>query len=147
MQYGRDASNFRASFTSVDRGLHSINHGDSDSLDEWTQNMIVIERFFAEQFAHLALSLDAIPEGDGTLLDNTLLLWFHEQALGRRHDRRDYSFVVAGGRAHGIRTGRKHTFSGEPHNQLLMALCHAMDVDPDGDTFGNPEYRGVISLA
>ena len=62
-------------------------------------------RLHAGQFASLVKHLDEVPEGDGTLLDNTLVLWITELGNGQ-HDYSPCMVVTAGGSASGISQGR-----------------------------------------
>ena len=50
-------------------------------------------------------ALDAIPEGDGTMLDNTVVFWCNELAKGNSHDLKNSHFVVAGGAVTSKSTG------------------------------------------
>jgi hypothetical protein len=82
--------------------------------------------------------LDQIPEQDGTVLDNTIVVWCNELAKGNAHNRRDMPYVIAGGTGGAFRMGRHVQYAGDDHNNLLVSLCRAMDVQVD--TFGNPAY-------
>ncbi len=116
---------------------HDISHkGDGDAVGR--QQMIDINTFFAEQFAYMLELMDAVPEGDGTLLDNTAVLWCNELSRGNAHSRTDMAYVLAGGCGGYFRTGRWLNYAGENHNDLLVSLCHAMGVPVA--TFGNPAY-------
>src|SRR5690606_10479830 len=60
----------------VGGGHHAIAHAGPHA------SLIAINRFHAEQLAYLVGQLDAVPEGDGTLLDNTVVMWINELGLG-----------------------------------------------------------------
>lgn len=62
--------------------------------------------FWASHFAYLAHRLAAIPEGDGTMLDNTLLVWGVESGTNHSHRPGDMQYLLIGGRNIGIRTGQ-----------------------------------------
>jgi hypothetical protein len=47
-------------------------------------------------------------------------------------------YLLAGSCGGTFKTGRYLDFKGDPHNNLLVSLCQAMDVDVS--TFGNPAY-------
>lgn len=120
-------------------GHHSIAHkGDEDTV-KVAQNTL-INKWYAEQLAYLLDRLAAIPEGDGTVLDNTVVLWTNEQAKGNNHDRHDMPYVLAGSAGGYFNTGRYLEFSGQTlgHNRLLVSLLNAMGIE--ADSFGNPEY-------
>lgn len=116
---------------------HDISHrGDGDAVGR--QQMIEINNWFAAQFAHLIGLMNQIDEGNGSLLDNSVVVWCNELAKGNAHSRRDMAYVLAGSCGGHLRTGRHLQFGGDYHNDLLVSLCQAMDVDVD--TFGNPAY-------
>ncbi|MEM9194349.1 MAG: DUF1552 domain-containing protein [Myxococcota bacterium] len=82
-------------------------HGTSDTA---YMHMANYYRYHAEQFAALVGYLDGVPEGDGTLLDNTMVIWLTELATGG-HDLADGLAVVAGGSASGLHPGRYVRFA------------------------------------
>jgi len=85
-------------------GHHSAAHGDSiDSVSD----LEAINRLHADRFNALLTALDAVPEGAGTLLDNTVAVWLHELGIGEfTHGRADVGMVLAGGRSVGMAQGR-----------------------------------------
>jgi hypothetical protein len=91
--------------------------------------------------------MKAMPEGDGSMLDNTLLLWCNELAKGNIHGHADAPYVLAGRAGGGLRTGRLLSYAGGstvPHNNLLVSLLNAMGL-PD-TTFGKAEWcQGPLS--
>ncbi|XXT23498.1 DUF1552 domain-containing protein [Sorangium sp. So ce429] len=116
---------------------HALSHS-SPGHQAKQQQLVDIGRWQAEQLAYLLGKLDAVPEGAGTLLDNTIVLWCTDISAGQSHSRRDMPYVIAGRAGGALRTGRFLSFAGDPHNNLLVALCNAMGVDVS--TFGNPAY-------
>jgi hypothetical protein len=128
----------------ISEGHHSLAHkGDEDTL-KVAQNT-AINRWHAEQLAYFIQRLKEIPEGDGSVFDNTVILWTNEQAKGNNHDRRSMPYVLAGSAGDYFRTGRYVSQTSETaHNKLLVSLMNAMGIE--GDTFGNPDY-GTGSIA
>jgi hypothetical protein len=117
---------------SITTGHHTLSH-DSNKKVELAQ----IDTWYAEQFAYLISKLKAIPEGSGTALDNTVLLWSNENSKGWIHDHASMPFVMAGRAGGALRTGRFLKFTGRvPHNNLLVSILNLMDVP--ATTFGNP---------
>lgn len=117
-------------------GFHSMSH--LGASNESAQNELISAcRWYAEQFRDFLAMLDSVPEGDGTLLDHTIVLWNTEVAAGNSHTYRNMPYVLAGG-THHFRTGRYLSFDGEPHNPLLVSICQAMGVEVT--TFGDPDY-------
>jgi len=99
-----------------------------------------VARWEMSQFAYLLHRLEQKEEGDSTLLDNTVVLYLNEFGDGT-HSHSDMMYLVAGGGAGAIQTGQWIQSNGAPHNQLLLALLRAFDID-DVDTFGDPQYCG-----
>lgn len=143
-------------FTSTG-GHHSLAHKGDDEAEYIAKNT-AINRFFAEQLGTLIDQLKAIPEGDGTAFDNTLVFWTNEQNKGNTHDLADMPYVLAGSAGGVIETGRYLRFApelsqrrgekGESHNRLLTTILRAMGLSDTefGDTeFGAEELPGIVS--
>ena len=76
----RDLSSLYYPFLDVREGHHGASHDDlSDGYER-------ISRFHLSQLAYLAQKLDAMPEGEGTVLDNCCLLWLSNMWAGWKHD-------------------------------------------------------------
>lgn len=109
-----------------------------DGSDEGFKKVAEIERWVATQFAYLISKMDSIVEGDGTLLDHSVVVWMKEQANGSTHSRRDYPVVMAGSASGAFKTGRAFSAGGKSHSGLLIAIANAMDVPTE--KFGDPNF-------
>ena len=90
--------------------------------------MVNYHKVHAQQFAGMINAFKAVPEGSGTMLDNTILIWMNELANGW-HDLSRMMYVIAGGKNLGFQTGRylKYAETGpNPYNLLMTS--------PYGDT-------------
>jgi hypothetical protein len=138
LQWSRSVSQTRFTWLGINEGHHDLSHlGDDDpvAIDKLTR----INTWYTGQLASLIAKLKAIPEGDGTLLDNTLILFCNELAKGNTHSREDASYVLAGRAGGALDTGRFLHFEGAvPHNNLLVSLLNALGI-PD-QTFGEPDW-------
>lgn len=122
----------------IREGHHSLAHKGDEDTPKVEQNT-AINAWFSEQLAYLIAKLKSIPEGNGTVFDNTVIFWTNEQAKGNNHDRRRMPYLLAGSAGNYFRTGRYVSpVPGAGHNRLLVSLMNAMEVE--GDTFGNPEF-------
>lgn len=117
------------------KGFHALAHKEEEP--ESRAKLVKIHTWYAEQLAYLLDKLAAIREGDGTLLDNTIVVWFNELGTGS-HSHERTPWVIAGNADGVFKTGQLVSFPGEPHNRLLLTLCNAMGV-PD-KTFGDPDF-------
>jgi hypothetical protein len=124
----------------VNNGHHNAAHvGPADDL-------LGINRLHAEQFAGLIEQLAAIPEGDGRLLDNTVLVWGMELGLGQyAHDRNDMPFVIAGGKNAGLALGRYRDLGGRSYQDFLFSLVRVMGLD-DVSSFGDAGSNVIEEL-
>jgi hypothetical protein len=144
LQWSRSVSQTRFTWLGIDEAHHDLSHlsdDDAAAVDKLSR----IESWYASQLATLIAKLKAIPEGDGSVLDNTVILFCNELAKGNTHSRQDAGYVLAGRAGGSLKTGRFLRYDGNtPHNGLLISLLNAMDV-PD-QRFGNPEWsNGPLS--
>ena len=116
---------------------HEMSHSGFEFAEHYDQ-LVALNRWYAEQLANLIQAMKLIPEGDGTMFDNTVILWWNELARGNAHDFENMPYLLAGRCGGHFNTGRHLAYGGVPHNNLLVSLMNAMDV-PD-QTFGRPEF-------
>jgi hypothetical protein len=146
------ASTFACDLTRVmsfqmSRGFSNVSHGDwapgagNTGHHEYAHNgnddtaaQIAIDKWYATQVAYLLELLDSIPEGEGTVLDNTLVCWGRE--LGNTaHQFYDYPGLMMGGAGGGLQGGRNLDVSGSGHVQWLVSIANLMGHDIN--SFGN----------
>ncbi len=82
---------------------HGYTHGRVET-PEGQRIMRDICRWHVEEFAYLLAKLKSIPEGNGTLLDNTCALFVHEHAEANPHKNAGLAMIAAG-HAGGMKTG------------------------------------------
>jgi hypothetical protein len=130
----------RMRWLDIDEGHHELSH-EPDSNEPAYEKLIKINTWYCEQVAYLAKRLAETPEpgGDGSLLDNTTIVWTNELGKGNSHTRDNIPFVLVG-EGLGYKMGRALDFKGVPHNRLLMSFCEAMGYPEP--SFGNPDYCG-----
>ena len=126
----------------VNDGHHSLSHHQGDQAKR--AKIRDINRFHMQQFAYVVGRLRAIPEGDGTLLDNSMLVYGGGLADGDRHEHDNLPLVMAGRGGGTILPGRHLRSPGEtPMANLLLSMMDRMDtrVDSIGDSTGR--LRGL----
>jgi len=122
----------------IKEGHHTIAHKGDEDTAKVAQN-VKINAWYASQMAGLIERLENTPEGEGSVFDNTMIVWVNEQNRGNNHDRRDVPYVIAGSAGGALNTGRYLDFGGDVgHNRLLVSILNAMGVD--ADTFGDPQF-------
>lgn len=122
----------------IDEGHHELSH-EPDTNETAFEKLIKINTWYCEQVAYLAKRLAETPEpdGQGSLLDNTTVVWTNELGKGNSHTRDNIPFVLVGGGC-GFEMGRAMDFKGVPHNRLLMSFSESMGIPVK--SFGNPNY-------
>src|SRR6266545_6146247 len=107
----RDLSGLFYPFLGVRKAHHSASHDDlSDDYES-------VARYYVSNLAYLASRLDAMPEGEGTVLDNTCLLYLSNMWSGSRHDNTKLPVLTVGGLGGTLKTGRvlDYTEAGDPN--------------------------------
>ena len=143
LQWSRSVSNMPSPWLNISERHHSLSH-DADNNAGARDKIVRIHQWYIEQFLYLIQSLDGIPEGDGTVLDNTLVVFGNELGAGTRHSLKNMPIVVAGGGNIGFKTGQHINIGNGTINDLLMTIAHGFG-DPV-DSFGRRDWsNGVIS--
>lgn len=94
-----------------------------------------------ELFAMLLTELDAISEGDGTILDHSLVFAFTESSDARVHDTNGLPIFVAGSARGRMKTGYHVAGDGSPVSRVGLTLLNAMGVSQDVWGQGSMEVR------
>lgn len=98
--------------------------------------------FHSTLVAEFAAGLDSIPEGSGTMLDNTIILYTNGLASGEKHNHDGLPHVLIGG-TQVLKTGQYLQFEGRATNDLYVTLYQALGINKD--TFGRPDLvSGVL---
>jgi hypothetical protein len=119
----RDLSSLYYPFLNVSVGHHNASHNDTSAGYER------ITRFHLSQLAYLAQKLEAMPEGNGTVLDNSCLMFISNMWSGTRHDNRKVPVVTVGGLGGTLRTGRflDYLEAGDDNRKLCSLYLGIMD--------------------
>jgi hypothetical protein len=125
--FGNSVSNINFSFLDGVTGAHhSLSHHQNE--EEKLLQYERIARWHIEQLAYFMDRLAALPEGDGNVLDNSLVLWASDLRDGNRHDPRNLPVLVGGG-SNLIHTGQHLSFDKDtPLCNLYVSMLQAMGV-------------------
>jgi hypothetical protein len=116
-------------------GWHDAVHAGPVTVDLRT-NLSGSYRWFSDQLALLLAALAAIPEGEGTVLDHTLVVVNNVFSTGSDHSHQNKTILLAGGGA-GLVGGRNLDFGGAASGELFGALLEGLGLDP---RFGDPAF-------
>ncbi len=136
----RDLSAMYYPFLEVKDGHHGASHDNNSAGYER------IARFHVSQFAYLANKLDSMPEGDGTVLDHSCLMFLSNLWIGRKHDNSRLPLLLAGGLGGTLETGRTINLVGQSEEKRKMCSLYLSLMDRYGvkaEHFGDAEERLV----
>lgn len=132
-----DGSNRAYPFIGVSDGHHDLSHHGGNA--EKKGKIARINRFHVEQFAYFLEKLKTIKEGEGTLLDNCMLVYGSGIADGDAHSHHDLPVLLAGRGRGTLKTGRHVRFESKtPMTNLYLSLLERMEVQAErlGDSTG-----------
>jgi hypothetical protein len=135
------------------KGINMNCHDDVAHLDvidpglfpDTTKRIVAMNQYYASCVARLATGLDAIPEGSGTMLDNTLIVWANEMGRGD-HNQENVPIVLIGRAAGAIpRGGRVIDAGRQVFNRLGCTVLNSMGIASPG--FGDvPDCGSFVGL-
>ena len=114
---------------------HALSHEGPSDADAHME-LVTRQTWHSQMLADFLTRLSQIPEGDGTVLDNTLVLWGNEVSEGNTHSHSNMPFLMAGGGWY-FRTGRYIQYADASHNDLLVSVLNAMG--DNATTFGQAD--------
>ncbi|MEE2758022.1 MAG: DUF1552 domain-containing protein [Myxococcota bacterium] len=123
---------------------HEMGHGYQGGLDSLDR----IHNFHAQQIANLCDRLSAIPEGEGTMMDNTLIVWTNENGEQHHAGYQRWPVALIGGSGLGLDRGRfirfpsKGSAGARTLPDLWNSICHLMGVEKND--FGADGRESVI---
>lgn len=124
----------------VKEGHHELSHHQDDP--EKMTKIAAIDKFFATQFAYFLKQMKETPEGEGNLLDNSLIVYGGAIRDGNRHDHHDLPLILAGRGGGRFATGYHKRYKTEtPLNNLFLTMLDTVGVHMKefGDSTGHLE--------
>lgn len=144
-QFGNSGEKWRFDWLGIHKNSHDdIAHRDNGEDAEVEAQLVKINRWYAEQVARFVTLLDSMPEpgGEGTVLDNTLVVWGNELATGP-HGLDDIPIVLLGGASRQLAPGLRIVDEGpQDYHRLGCSLSNLMGAPRDG--FGDEPKCGPI---
>jgi hypothetical protein len=107
-----------------------------------TERLVRVNHYYASQVAALAQKLDAIPEGGGTVLDNTLIVWANELGRGD-HSLQNMPVVFIGGKGSGVVPAGFVDAGPQTFQRVGCTILRAMGLHADG--FGDEPACGSLA--
>jgi hypothetical protein len=114
---------FKAAVPEANRGWHSMGHS---PVSGGVDNKRFADKWLMGQFASLIERLKAVPEGTGTMLDNTIVLWANHMEEGANHNSQKTPWMLAGNVGGYFRMGQCVASAGKPVNGVLYHIAHSL---------------------
>jgi hypothetical protein len=134
----RDISGLFYPFLDVRSAHHSASHSDlSDAYER-------VSRYYVSQLAYLAGRLAAMPEGEGSVLDNSCLLFLSNMWSGTKHDSTRLPVLLMGGLGGSLETGRVLDYADKGDDKRKLCGMYLSIMDRMGvklDRFGDADAR------
>jgi hypothetical protein len=141
----REGSNRSYKQIEVPDGHHSVTHHQNDP--DKIEKTIKINEFHVKTFAYFVEKMKNTPDGDGSLLDHSMLLYGSSISDGNKHTHDDLPLVLVGGANGQIKGGRHLAFPDEtPMNNLLIAMLDKAGVKTEkfGDATGEIDHLSEV---
>jgi hypothetical protein len=143
--FGNSVSDRNFSFIDgVHGNHHSISHhmNKNETLEEYLR----ISAWHVEQYAYLLGRLKSIKEGDGTLLDNSMIMFTSDLRDGNKHAPRDLPIVLAGKGGGKLKTGQNVIFNKETNlANLYLTMLHAQGINVPGFADSNKTLSEILA--
>ena len=126
----------------VNEGHHELSHhrNEADKVEKLTK----IDKFQMEQFAYFLQQLKSVKEGEGTLLDHSLVLFGSGLGDGNAHSHHNLPIILAGRGGGSVKPGRFIKIDQEtPLNNLFLSCFDRMDAKADAFGDSNGRMNGL----
>jgi hypothetical protein len=140
----REGSNRSYRVIEVPDGHHSVTHHQNNP--EKIEKTEKINQYHVQNFAYLIDRLAKTPDGDGSLLDHSMILYGSSISDGNAHTHHDLPLVLVGGAGGQVKGGRHVRYKPlTPMNNLLVAMLDKSGVPAEtlGDSTGELGYLTI----
>ena len=144
---GREFSGVTYPQIGVPDAHHPITHHQQEA--EKIVKVTKINHYHVTQFAYLLEKLRSTPDGDGSLLDHTIMMYGTGMGDCNAHDPRNIPLVLAGGHSVQLKGGRHIKYAKEtPLANLHLTLLDKLGVNLDriGDSTGRLDDRALAGI-
>ncbi len=122
--YEHTTTEIQHTFLGVTPGYHSgVTHHNNQPAA--LANYTTVGAWFVSQFVYAIKAMNAIPDGSGTMLDNSVSMHFSELSDGNSHSNGNMPMLIAGTAGGKLQTGRVVAGSG-PNEQAHLAILQAL---------------------
>jgi hypothetical protein len=145
LMFAREGSNRVYPELGINDPHHPLTHHRNNP--EWIEKVAQINTYHVEMFAQYLKKLKATKDGDGTLLDNSMIVYGAGISDGNRHNHEDLPILLAGRGGGGLKPGRHILYpKGTPITNFYLTLLDRMGVQAEklGDSTGRVEHLAGV---
>ena len=126
-------------------GHHSLSHHQNN--ENKLEQIGKINQFYVDQFSYFIQKLADTPDGDGSLLDNSMIVFGGGISDPNRHSHSDLPVVLAGRGGGYLTPGKRQVYKDDPMCDLYVSLLQGLGVETKrfGDSTGT--LRGIEQIA
>ena len=140
LMYARDTSGAVYPQSGIRDGFHVASHHSNNraNMDKFE----LINKYHVEMLAYFLDKLKSTPDGDGNLLDHSMILYGSSMSNGNQHDHDPLPVILAGGASGQLSGGRHMTYAPHtPMSNLLLTMLDKLGIQADqhGDSTGKLE--------
>lgn len=141
--FANDGSNRSYAQIGVPEGHHDVSH--HGRQEDKLAKKLKIDRYHVEQLAYIIERMKGIREGNGSMLDNTMVVYGAGISDGDRHNHDDLPIMLAGGKNAGLAGGRHLTYAPHtPMNNLFLSMLDRTGVRMDSFGDANGKLTGLF---
>jgi hypothetical protein len=140
LMYARDTSGAVYPQSGIRDGFHVASHHSNNRAN--MDKFALINKYHVEMLAYFLDKLRSTPDGDGNLLDHSMVLYGSSMSNGNQHDHDPLPVVLAGGASGQLSGGRHMTYAPHtPMSNLLLTVLDKLGIQADkhGDSTGKLE--------
>jgi hypothetical protein len=140
LMYARDTSGAVYPQSGIRDGFHVASHHSNNRAN--MDKFALINKYHVEMLAYFLDKLKSTPDGDGNLLDHSMVLYGSSMSNGNQHDHDPLPVVLAGGASGQLNGGRHMMYAPHtPMSNLLLSMLDKLGIQADkhGDSTGKLE--------
>jgi uncharacterized protein DUF1552 len=140
LMFAKEVSNAVYPASGIRDPFHNLSH--HSNIPENIAKLAQLQQYHVRTFAYLLQKLQDTPDGGGTLLDHSIVMYGSGMSNSNQHDHKPLPIVLAGGGCGKLAGGRHIQAAAEtPLSNLLLAMLHKLDVPASsfGDSTGTVE--------
>jgi len=140
LMYARDTSGAVYPQSGIRDGFHVASHHSNNRAN--MDKFALINKYHVEMLAYFLDKLKSTPDGDGNLLDHSMVLYGSSMSNGNQHDHDPLPIVLAGGASGQLNGGRHMTYAPHtPMSNLLLTMLDKLGIQAEkhGDSTGKLE--------